>query len=636
MDEKDKHHEWRRLCRELRAQHGKLTHFLQNNYKTVFEFRSCDGNKTEIRLVPSARDGKGVGIVGQAEEAEEAGTLNGRHLATILWAYATMGRQPEDGLMLWLEGWIIALIGTLTAQDVATMLWAYATMGRQPGDGLMPRLERRVEVVVRLFTAQDVAKVFWAYARMEREFGGGMLRKMQDRAKAVAGMFDVQSVANMLWAYATVHHSMIVTGDPSNDDGCLQALKRRVEELAGTLKVQDVSKTLWAVSVFANGDLAVSTRSPEVVRMVQVLVDRLVALGSAACFTQVDLSQLHQFFLSCSLEEKLCVKALDGLGDLKETCRKSFVDNTLSTSETSVSRKQVSMALRRMGFSVEEEFCCPKSGYSIDMLLHDSDLTIGGKSNGGRRTWALEYDGPSHYLAASSKFVCKLPTGSTLLKRYHLQRLGYTLVSVPHWEWSAHDQTEQGQEKYLMSRLPEYGARQCAHARLAGTKRAHGKMSAMATAAAPDPVPFGWQQRVDSSLSCCHSSYVSSSSCLDCLRAAVAGPEPLPFGWEQRVDARGRTYYQDNATKTTTWKRPTAAAATTQAPAHPGTASAVQQTQSLPSPPDVLPPGVSAMELRVDPATGIAYFQSSAVQRLPVSAVQPTQPLLSEWVQRVG
>ena len=32
-------------------------------------------------------------------------------------------------------------------------------------------------------------------------------------------------------------------------------------------------------------------------------------------------------------------------------------------------------------------------------------------------------------------------------------------------------------------------------------------------------------------------------------------------GWEQRVDALGRTYYQDNNNKTTSWARPTAAVA---------------------------------------------------------------------------
>ena len=42
---------------------------------------------------------------------------------------------------------------------------------------------------------------------------------------------------------------------------------------------------------------------------------------------------------------------------------------------------------------------------------------------------AIEYDGPSHFLA------CKAATGATLIKRRHLELLGYKLVSLPFWEW---------------------------------------------------------------------------------------------------------------------------------------------------------------------------------------------------------
>ena len=81
----------------------------------------------------------------------------------------------------------------------------------------------------------------------------------------------------------------------------------------------------------------------------------------------------------------------------------------------------MSDTLRGMGLSVEDEFQCPKSGYSIDMRVQDKrgDLGVG---------WAIEFDGPLHFLA------CKAPTVSTLIKRRHLELLGYILVSVPYWE----------------------------------------------------------------------------------------------------------------------------------------------------------------------------------------------------------
>jgi len=370
-----------------------------------------------------------------------AGSFIAFEVDTVLLSYANLGQPPREELMQVLEGRVEVLVGTYTAQNVASTLWSYAMMGREPGAQLMRGLEGQAEATADAFQAIQVDQTLWAYVTMGREPGPGVMQVLERRAEALADTLLPHHFTNLLWAYATMGR------EPGT--GLMRGLEARANTYAEEMTEVDLPKALWGLSVLA-------IRAPEkVVRMVQVLVDRLVALGSAACFTQVGLSQLHQFFLSCSLEEKLCVKALDGLGDLKEACRKSFVDNTLSTSRASGVQKDVSMTLRRMGFSVEDEFCCPKSGYSIDMLLHDSDLTIGGESNGGRRSWALEYDGPSHFYEA------RLPNGSTLLKRYHLQRLGYTLVSVPHWECgSLHSPfgcglSEQEREEYLRGRLSD-------------------------------------------------------------------------------------------------------------------------------------------------------------------------------------
>ena len=41
----------------------------------------------------------------------------------------------------------------------------------------------------------------------------------------------------------------------------------------------------------------------------------------------------------------------------------------------------------------------------------------------------MEFDGPWHFLA------CRAPTGATWIKRHHVHLLGYSLVSIPYWEW---------------------------------------------------------------------------------------------------------------------------------------------------------------------------------------------------------
>ncbi len=92
-----------------------------------------------------------------------------------------------------------------------------------------------------------------------------------------------------------------------------------------------------------------------------------------------------------------------------------------------------------MGLSVDDEFQCPKSGYSIDMRVQDKrgDLGVG---------WSIEFDGPSHFLA------CKATTGATLIKRRHLELLVYVLVNVSYWEWHGLSGMDE-RRKYLHSKL---------------------------------------------------------------------------------------------------------------------------------------------------------------------------------------
>jgi hypothetical protein len=63
------------------------------------------------------------------------------------------------------------------------------------------------------------------------------------------------------------------------------------------------------------------------------------------------------------------------------------------------------------------------------MIVHDSCLGMGGERISSTVTWAEEFDGPSHFLTTRS------PTGATLLKRFHLELLGHTLIIVPYLEW---------------------------------------------------------------------------------------------------------------------------------------------------------------------------------------------------------
>ena len=94
-----------------------------------------------------------------------------------------------------------------------------------------------------------------------------------------------------------------------------------------------------------------------------------------------------------------------------------------------------------MSLSVEDDFRCPKSEYVIDMRVHD--MRVNAKSCGG---WAVEFDGPSHFL------TCRLSVGGALMKRLRLELLGYTVVSLPFWEWDQLTESDE-RNKYLRGKL---------------------------------------------------------------------------------------------------------------------------------------------------------------------------------------
>ena len=259
-----------------------------------------------------------------------------------------------------------------------------------------------------------------------------MMRALEGRAEALAGTFKAQEVANTLWAYATM----------GREPGAvvMRALEGRAEAVAGTFNAQEVANSLWASCVFF-----LLFDACQGWRCVHTFVQRLVSLGDAASFDTAQLCQVHQFFLGCSVEPRLCMEAVKDMWALKETCREAF---ECAKSAPSVTQRQVSETLRHMGLTVEDEARCPRSGYSIDMLVHvqDSGRGMGGERNNSKGTWAVEFDGPSHFLASGA------PTGATLLKRRYLQLLGHTLVSVPYWEWERCLGAGE-REQYLRSKL---------------------------------------------------------------------------------------------------------------------------------------------------------------------------------------
>ena len=366
-----------------------------------------------------------------------------RQVSNILHVFAKHKYRPWDAQILTcLERRALETAGEFNSQNVANTLWAYASLGRDPGKGLLHALERRALETAGEFNSQEVANTLWAYARMGREPGEGILYAMESQALEKAGEFNSQNVANTLWAYVSLGR------EPG--EGLLHALERRALETAGEFNSQDVANTLWALCFLVRCYPAVACR------LSLALQPRVQVLAKRQEFGNEGLSQMHQFFLSCTLEESLRMHVSDSLVALKEefeaVCRSAFLGHRTTPS---ASQQQVSDTLRGMGLTVEDEFRCPVSGHSIDMRVVESAPASSSKESsvGARerapsgKVWAVEFDGPSHFMSSGS------PTGATVIKQRQLELLGYALVSVPSWEWDRLGKEDNARQEYLRARL---------------------------------------------------------------------------------------------------------------------------------------------------------------------------------------
>jgi hypothetical protein len=302
-------------------------------------------------------------------------------------------------------------------------------MGTKPGERMMGQLERRAEAISGEFNSQHIANTLWAYATMGVKPGEWMMGELERRAEAISGEFNSQEVANTLWAFATM--------GTKPGDRMMGQLERRAEAISGEFNSQEVANTLWSMCFFCATETCMQKCS-----LVSSLVSAASRLGShffAGLNTQ-QLCQVHQFFITCGIVESLGLRLPASIYALKDglgaACKAAFL---AAPAQPSASQQQVSDTLRDMGLSVEDEFECPKSCYSIDMRVQDKRRHLG-------VGWAIEFDGPSHFLA------CKAPTGATLIKRRHLELLGYILVSMPYWEWDGLSGVDE-RRKYLEGKL---------------------------------------------------------------------------------------------------------------------------------------------------------------------------------------
>ena len=248
------------------------------------------------------------------------------------------------------------------------------------------------------------------------------------RLAEAEGAFDVRNVASVMHALATLDLS-----DPHVVELMVGELLRHE---GGALHAEEVAIIAWSSAVMGLRD--------------QRLIDWLLG-GLRHHLPEMDHNfrrQAQQFVLSCELDGLLALsttgisprRADDAPG---EWARRVFLElggarSKLEAPRRSRLQQDVAETIRGMQLQFEEEYVHEASGYSLDIFLSDGRTSI-------------EVDGPSHFAAGSH-----VPLGGTLMKRRHLQQLGFDLRVLPYWEWDELDTLEQKRDyiRHLLTSTP--------------------------------------------------------------------------------------------------------------------------------------------------------------------------------------
>jgi hypothetical protein len=331
-------------------------------------------------------------------------------VANTMWAHAKMGEAPGAALLAALEKRAVAVAGVFNPQDVANTMWAYATLGIKPGAALLEALEKRAVAVAGGFNPQDVANTMWAYATLGITPGAALLAALEKQAVAVAGAFNPQAVSNILSAYATLG---ITPGA-----ALLAALEKRAVAVAGAFDPQAVVNLLWARAVFASiPGAAISCRT---FAIPDAMVSALVSPRGSADHQDVPeaLVQVHQYLLSCELEAgRLGAKGLPASTERLKSWLGDRGREAMMAARPSPSRSQqdVARSLEAAfpGIVLEEEGAHEATGYDLDIVLDSNRLAEGVRNS----VWAVEFDGPTHFLQVGRGPAIRAPAKAPTLIR---------------------------------------------------------------------------------------------------------------------------------------------------------------------------------------------------------------------------
>jgi len=362
-----------------------------------------------------------VGRLGAELAARPPVQLKAPHVSLALWAMRKA--QVDDAVPAFraLAPVVADRLPEFGPQALSTVAWSYADAyaGAPTASSaaameafvlpLLDALEAHVAALdpaaFRAFAGIDFSHLAWAYASV-RHPGGRILPALEAALIDHAGALNPQCVCNIAWAFAKLCR-------PS--DALFASLAARAAQDLASYSDAELSVLVWAFAINRcyPGDLFAAAFA------------RPWSRADVPADAKVRVFQAH---LALSFDRPDHGLVLDS--DSWEACTAAFLLNASSQSSSSASSSDLHMDVSRvlgeggLGLRHANEHVT-EEGFVLDVAVLAPD------GGGGMVRLAIEVDGPSHFLHRTHGY-----TGSTLLKHRLLRRLGWTVLSVPYFDWN--------------------------------------------------------------------------------------------------------------------------------------------------------------------------------------------------------
>jgi hypothetical protein len=359
--------------------------------------------------------------------------------------------------------------GVLSAREVAQAMHALAVLNYRDASALAA-LARAVPADAE-FCLQSLANIAWASAALE-------IREA-NLTKAIVGALDTHFALFLQGRLRRVQSMVLRRPDSSAPFSRISALppplpgdagmkNARMGPEYGAAQLSDVLQEQSGRGVEGGREGGGEEEDKE----------EEEEINSTGTFVEMqEMRQVHQFLVECRLRgvdvSALCVGGSgtrEAWCKRERMCRAVFEARSRNRAMPSQLQAQVEEALRRLAGKTHCVFKEPidaAAGYALDLIFAPLDLVPFPHAHAGaahpalaggggafecgvgegqlvgeelrERGVVIEVDGPAHFLRPGGR----LPSGSTLMKRRHLEKLGYKLISVPFFEWNALDDAQE-------------------------------------------------------------------------------------------------------------------------------------------------------------------------------------------------